>query len=157
MSLEKEVVEKLVALGYHISFAESCTGGLCCATLVGVTDASKVLDVSFTTYANEAKMQFLGVNANTILANGVVSEQVAYEMCVGVSNVAKSEVGVSVTGVAGPGGGTAKKPVGMVCFGFCINGNVTTYTQQFGTIGRNKVRQASVEFVFKTLSNLLDF
>lgn len=156
MILEKQVVDKLIEKGYRISFAESCTGGLCCGTLVNVTDASKVLDVSFTTYANEAKIQFLGVSADTILANGVVSEEVAYEMASGVASVAKSQVGVGITGVAGPGGGTAKKPVGMVCFGFCINGEVKTFTKQFGEIGRNEVRKASVEFVFQTLLDLLD-
>lgn len=156
MILEKQVVDKLIEKGYRISFAESCTGGLCCGTLVNVTDASKVLDVSFTTYANEAKIQFLGVSADTILANGVVSEEVAFEMARGVADVAKSQVGVGITGVAGPGGGTAKKPVGMVCFGFCINGEVKTFTKQFGEIGRNEVRKASVEFVFQTLLDLLD-
>lgn len=156
MILEKQVVDKLIEKGYRISFAESCTGGLCCGTLVNVTDASKVLDVSFTTYANEAKIQFLGVSADTILANGVVSEEVAFEMARGVADVAQSQVGVGITGVAGPGGGTAKKPVGMVCFGFCINGEVKTFTKQFGEIGRNEVRKASVEFVFQTLLDLLD-
>lgn len=156
MDLHEQLVEKLIEKGYHISFAESCTGGLCCATLVGVGDASKVLDVSFTTYANEAKIEFLGVDANTVLKYGVVSEEVAYEMAKGVAGVAKSEIGVGVTGIAGPGGGTAKKPVGMVCFGFSINGEVKTYTKQFGELGRNNVRQASVEFVFKTLLDLLN-
>jgi PncC family amidohydrolase len=156
MALEEQVVDKLIELGYHISFAESCTGGLCCGTLVNVTNASKVLDVSFTTYANEAKMEFLGVKADTILSNGVVSEEVAHEMALGVARVAKSQVGVGVTGVAGPGGGTAKKPVGMVCFGFNINGVVKTYTQQFGEIGRNQVRKSSVEFVFTKLIELLN-
>lgn len=156
MDLHEQLVEKLIEKGYHISFAESCTGGLCCATLVGVGDASKVLDVSFTTYANEAKIEFLGVDANTVLKYGVVSEEVAYEMARGVAGVAKSEIGVGVTGIAGPGGGTAKKPVGMVCFGFSINGEVKTYTKQFGELGRNNVRQASVDFVFKTLLDLLN-
>ncbi|MGN0458733.1 MAG: CinA family protein [Eubacterium sp.] len=155
MALEEQVVEKLLQLNYHISFAESCTGGLCCGTIVNVTNASKVLDVSFTTYANEAKIEFLGVSPDTILSNGVVSEEVAYEMALGVSEVAKSEVGVGITGVAGPGGGTEKKPVGMVCFGFCINGEVKTYTQYFGEIGRNQVRKSSVEFVLQTLLELL--
>lgn len=155
MSLQKDVVEKLVDLGYHISFAESCTGGLCCATLVSVTDVSQVLDMSFTTYANEAKMKLLGVNAETILSHGVVSEEVACEMAKGVCNVANSEVGVGVTGIAGPSGGTPKKPVGMVCFGFCINGEVKTVTKQFGALGRNNVREASVNFVFETLLDLL--
>lgn len=151
----KKVVQKLIDKNYRISFAESCTGGLCCASLVGVADASKVLDVSFTTYANEAKIKFLSVSAETIGEFGVVSEQVAAEMCRGVANAAHSEVGVGVTGVAGPGGGTDKKPVGMVCFGFYINGSVTTVTKQFGALGRNNVRNASVNFVFKTLNELL--
>lgn len=155
MALEEDVVEKLIKKNYHISFAESCTGGLCCGTLVNVTNASKVLDVSFTTYANEAKIKFLGVSADTILANGVVSEEVAKEMAIGVARATGSEVGVGVTGVAGPGGGTAKKPVGMVCFGFNINGDVKTYTKQFGEIGRNQVRKSSVEFVFSKLKELL--
>lgn len=155
MALEEQVVEKLIEKGYHISFAESCTGGLCCGNLVNVTNASKVLDMSFVTYANEAKMSLLGVKADTILSNGVVSEEVAYEMAVGVAKAAKSEVGVGVTGVAGPGGGTEKKPVGMVCFGFSVNGNVTTFTEQFGEIGRNQVRKSSIEFVFEKLLELL--
>lgn len=155
MALEEQVVDKLLKLGYHISFAESCTGGLCCGNLVNVTNASKVLDVSFVTYANEAKMEFLGVNNDTILKYGVVSEQVAYEMAAGVAQAAKSQVGVGITGVAGPGGGTDKKPVGMVCFGFSVNGSVKTYTMQFGEIGRNQVRKSSVEFVFQTLLELL--
>lgn len=155
MALEEQVVDKLLKLGYHISFAESCTGGLCCGNLVNVTNASKVLDVSFVTYANEAKMEFLGVSADTILKYGVVSEQVAYEMAAGVAKTAKSQVGVGITGVAGPGGGTDKKPVGMVCFGFSVNGSVKTYTMQFGEIGRNQVRKSSVEFVFQTLLELL--
>lgn len=155
MALEEDVVEKLIKKNYHISFAESCTGGLCCGTLVNVTNASKVLDVSFTTYANEAKIKFLGVSADTILANGVVSEEVAKEMAIGVARATGSEVGVGVTGVAGPAAEQPKKPVGMVCFGFNINGDVKTYTKQFGEIGRNQVRKSSVEFVFSKLKELL--
>ena len=156
MKLEEQAVELLIDKGYHISFAESCTGGLCCGTLVNVANASKVLDVSFTTYANEAKAEYLGVNNDTIDKHGVVSEEVAREMALGVAKAANSEVGVGVTGVAGPTGGTAKKPVGMVCFGFCINGEVQTFTKQFGEIGRNEVRKSSVDFVFQTLINLLN-
>jgi nicotinamide-nucleotide amidase len=151
MNIQTKVVNKLIELGYHISFAESCTGGMATAAIVDVADASKVLDVSFVTYANEAKMKYLGVGADTIEQFGVVSEQVAWEMAHGVANEAGSQVGIGITGVAGPGGGTEAKPVGMVCFGICINGEVTTYTKQFGDIGRNAVRQASVDFVLKAL------
>lgn len=155
MALEEQLVDKLLEKNLKISFAESCTGGLCCGTLVNVTNASKVLDMSFVTYSNESKMQLIGVKADTILANGVVSEEVAYEMAEGAAATAGSEIGVGITGVAGPGGGTDKKPIGMVCFGFCINGKTTTYTKQFGEIGRNQVRKSSVEFVFQTLIEML--
>ena len=156
MTIEEQVVNKLIDRGFHISFAESCTGGLCCGTLVNVSNASKVLDMSFVTYANEAKVELINVNPETIENYGVVSEQVAEEVCKGVAEKAHSEVGVGITGVAGPTGGTAKKPVGMVCFGFYVLGNVTTRTMQFGNIGRNEVRAKSVDFVFNTLAELLE-
>lgn len=156
MTIEEQVVNKLIDRGFRISFAESCTGGLCCGTLVNVSNASKVLDMSFVTYANEAKVELINVNPETIESYGVVSEQVAGEMCKGVAEKAHSEVGVGITGVAGPTGGTAKKPVGMVCFGFYVLGNVTTRTMQFGNIGRNEVRAKSVGFVFNTLAELLE-
>lgn len=155
MDLTEKVVKQLIQKGYHISFAESCTGGLAVAALVSVADASKVLDVSFVTYANEAKMKYLGVEEDSIEQFGVVSEEVAYQMAQGVAKQSNSEIGVGITGIAGPAGGTDKKPVGMVCFGFCINGNVTTATKQFGDIGRNAVREKSVTFVYETLSRLL--
>lgn len=148
----KTVVDKLIEKNYHISFAESCTGGMACAALISVADASKVLDVSFVTYANEAKMNYLGVDAAAIEKYGVVSEAVAAQMAQGVAKEAGSEVGVGITGVAGPSGGTKDKPVGMVCFGFCIDGKVETYTKQFGNIGRNEVRERSVAFVYEILN-----
>lgn len=156
MTIEEQVVNKLIDRGFRISFAESCTGGLCCGTLVNVSNASKVLDMSFVTYANEAKVELINVSPETIESYGVVSEQVAGEMCKGVAQKAYSEVGVGITGVAGPTGGTAKKPVGMVCFGFYVLGNVITRTMQFGNIGRNEVRAKSVDFVFNTLAELLE-
>ncbi len=156
MTIEEQVVNKLIDRCFRISFAESCTGGLCCGTLVNVSNASKVLDMSFVTYANEAKVELINVSHETIENYGVVSEQVAGEMCIGVAEKAHSEVGVGITGVAGPTGGTAKKPVGMVCFGFYVLGNVTTRTMQFGNIGRNEVRAKSVDFVFNTLAELLE-
>lgn len=155
MTLEEQVVNKLIEKNLHISFAESCTGGMCCGTIVNVANASKVLDVSFVTYANEAKIKFLGVKADTILSHGVVSEEVACEMAQGVAKAAGSEVGVGITGIAGPGGATENKPVGMVCFGFHLCGKTFTYTCKYGDIGRNRVRKSSVEFVMSKLIELL--
>ncbi len=155
MTLEEQVVNKLIERGYRISFAESCTGGLCCGTLVNVPNASGVLDESYVTYANESKIKLVGVNAETIDSYGVVSEQVAREMAVGASKASGAEVGVGITGVAGPSGGTDKKSVGMVCFGFSINNKVISYTVQFGNLGRNTVRSKSVKFTLETLLDLL--
>lgn len=156
MTVEEKVVNRLIELGYHISFAESCTGGMCCSTLVGIGDASKVLDVSFTTYAPQAKCKFLGVSQQTIDMFGVVSTQVAEEMCRGVAKAAGSRVGVGITGVAGPTGGTEKIPVGTVCFGFYIDGRVYSSTEHFGDLGRNNVRARATEFVYVTLDKLLN-
>lgn len=151
MKLEEKVVKRLMEKDYHISFAESCTGGLTAATIVSVADASKVFDVSFVTYANEAKIKYLGVQQDVIEQFGVVSEEVARQMAAGVVREAQSEVGIGITGIAGPSGGTKTKPVGMVCFGICIAGQTKTYTMQFGNIGRNEVRKKSVDFVLQQL------
>lgn len=155
MTLEEQVVNRLIEREYHISFAESCTGGLCCGTLVNVPNASAVLDESYVTYANDSKIKLLGVSVDTIDSYGVVSEQVAREMAMGVSKSSGAEVGVGITGVAGPTGGTDKKPVGMVCFGFSVNNKVSSYTMQFGNLGRNTVRSESVKFTLETLLDLL--
>lgn len=149
------VVRRLKERGWHISFAESCTGGLCAARLVSVPDASWVLDASHVTYANGAKISYLGVSEQSIAACGVVSEEVARQMAEGVAQRNGAEVGVGVSGIAGPGGGREKKPVGTVCFGFYINGDIISYTKHFGNIGRNEVREASADFVYKTLVELL--
>ena len=154
--IEYKVVEKLIEKNYRISFAESCTAGLAAGRLVNVPDASKVLDVSFVTYADEAKMKYLGVKQETIKEVGVVSIEVAGQMAEGAAKAMGADVGVGITGIAGPTGGTASKPVGMVCFGFWINGEVHTFTQQFGEIGRNNVRAKPVEFVYEELLELID-
>ncbi len=153
--LEEQVVRLLQERGYHISFAESCTGGLCSARLVSVASASAVFDAGVVTYANEAKIKYLGVKPEIIGTYGVVSEPVAGQMAEGVAKAQNAEVGVGVSGIAGPTGGTADKPVGMVCFGFYVDGELTTVTKQFGNPGRNAVREAATEFVFEMLSELL--
>ena len=155
VSLEEQLVNKLTENNWHIACAESCTGGLVVSRIVNVANASKVLDVSFVTYANEAKMKYLGVAPNTILQHGVVSEEVVAEMAAGVAKEAGSEVGVAISGIAGPGGGTEKKPVGMVCFGFYVDGHITTKTCLFGNPGRNEVRALSTEYALKTALELV--
>ena len=151
-----KVIELLVKKQYHISFAESCTGGMVSAGIVDVASASKVLDVSIVTYANEAKIKYLGVNPETIELFGVVSEEVAGQMAKGVSLLNNADVGVGISGIAGPTGATLKKPLGMVCFGFYIDGQVWTYTKYFGDLGRSMVRLESTLFVYEKLIELLE-
>ena len=154
MSYEERVVLYLKEKGLHISFAESCTGGLACAKLVSVSGSSAVLNESYVTYANESKIKLLNVKKETIESFDVVSEEVAREMAQGVARTSGAEVGVGITGIAGPDGGTQEKPVGTVCFGFFINGEIFSKTARF--IGnRNEVRESAAEYVFEALCELL--
>jgi PncC family amidohydrolase len=155
MTKEEELVNILINKNYHITFAESATGGMLAARLVNVSNASKVLNESFVTYADEAKIKYLNVKKETIDKYNVVSEEVAKEMAIGAAKAANSNIAVTTTGVAGPTGGTEKTPVGMVCFGFYINGDVVTKTKYFGNLGRNKVRFEATNYAFEEIIELL--
>ena len=151
-----QLVNKLIDLNYKISFAESCTGGMVASSIVEVSDASKVLEMSFVTYASDAKISLLGVEKEVIDKYGVVSEEVAYQMANGVKLKSTADIGVGVTGIAGPSGGTIDKPVGMVCFGVAINDKTYTFTQKFGNIGRTNVRCKATEFIINKILELLE-
>lgn len=150
-SVEDKVVDALIDKGWHISFAESCTAGMAVATLVNAENASKVLSASVVTYANEAKIKYVNVSQDNLDQYGAVSQQVALQMAQGVAKNNNAQVGVGISGIAGPGGGTPQKPVGTVCFGFVIGDKEFATTQHFGDLGRQGVRQASVDYVFNTL------
>lgn len=149
--MNEKLVKLLIEKGYKISAAESCTGGMFASSIVDVADASKVLDMSFVTYASKAKVELINVSEKTINTYGVVSEEVAKEMALGVKQKSVSNIGVGITGLAGPSGGSVDKPVGMVCFGIAINDNVYTYTKQFGNIGRTNVRKEATSFITQKL------
>ena len=156
MTHAEKVVTLLKEKGWHISFAESCTAGLAVAALVDVPSASYVLDASFITYANEAKTKYAHVSPALLEAHGAVSEEVALTMAVGVANETGAEVGVGISGIAGPTGGTAEKPVGTVCFGFSINGKASACTCHFGAeLSRSEIRACAVRFAFRSLCTLL--
>lgn len=151
--LEEQLVNLLISKGWHISCAESCTGGLLAASLVNVSNASGILSASFVTYSEEAKQRYAHVKHTTLLRYGVVSEEVASEMARGAAHEASAEVGVGITGLAGPSGGAKDIPVGTVCFGFYVNGIIKTETIRFEESGRNEIRKKAVRFA---LQNLLD-
>jgi PncC family amidohydrolase len=156
MNAESRLVYKLIEKGYTISCAESCTGGLVASRIVNVPDASRVLNVSFVTYANEAKIRYLDVDPAVIEAVGVVSEEVAGQMARGAALQAGAQVGAGISGVAGPSGGSPEKPVGTVCFGFYMNGRTETVTKHFTDRERNEVRADGAEFVLQHLFELLE-
>lgn len=151
----KYVVQFLLEKQYKISFAESCTGGLLASSLVGIPDASKVFDESIVTYSDASKVKYLGVNPSTIQQYGVVSEEVALEMVKGLMKTTNAQVGVSITGFAGPGGGSIDKPVGTVCFGFCIQEKTFVQTMYFQHMSRNEVRESATIYVWDMLISLL--
>ena len=147
MTKSEELVSLLIDKGHTISFAESCTGGMAAASIVDVADASKVLNASFVTYANEAKIKYANVSGDTLDKYGAVSEQTAGEMAEGTAKANNADVAVGISGIAGPTGGTEEKPVGTVCFGYYVAGKLFTETVHFGNLGRNNVRRKSVEHV----------
>ncbi len=153
--MNKRLVDILIEKKMSISFAESCTGGLLASTIVEVSNASKVFNESIVTYSNEAKIKYLGVKEETLKEFGAVSEEVAKEMAIGIAKAAKANIGVSITGIAGPLGGSVEKPVGLVCFGFCIENECYTKKVYFGDLGRNKVREESVKFAINYLIEIL--
>jgi nicotinamide-nucleotide amidase len=125
--------------------AESCTGGLVAGALTEVAGSSDVVDRGFVTYSNQAKQQMLGVPAETLEAHGAVSRETAEAMARGALGSSRAHATVSITGVAGPGGGSAEKPVGLVHFAAATrNGTLLHVERRFGDIGRAEVRRRSV-------------
>ncbi|MCH9645362.1 MAG: CinA family protein [Proteobacteria bacterium] len=149
-SLTKLLIEKQLT----IAVAESCTGGGLSSLLTSQSGASEYFDRGFVTYSNQAKMDMLDVFEHTLDEFGAVSEQVAEQMASGAMRHANTDVSVSITGIAGPTGGSVEKPVGTVCFGFCILNRYFATTQSF-TGERVQVVEASINFVLTTLINEL--
>ena len=140
------------ARGEKIVTAESCTGGLIAALLTEIPGSSAVLERGYVTYSNAAKAQALGVDAALIASHGAVSAAVARAMAEGALARAQADVALSVTGIAGPGGGSAPKPVGLVHFALARRGETTRHDEmRFGDIGRGAVRRAALEHALAML------
>lgn len=146
--IEKTVADILVARGFTMTCAESCTGGLISARMVNVPGVSEVFKAGFVTYANEAKQKLLGVKEETLIQFGAVSCQTAEEMARGAAKAAEADVAISVTGIAGPDGGTKEKPVGLVYIGCYVKGDVLVKEYHFNG-DRMQVRQSSAEAALK--------
>ncbi|MGJ4855975.1 CinA family protein [Labrys sp. La1] len=143
------------AKGLMVATAESCTGGLVAGALTAIPGSSDVVDRGFVTYSNEAKAQMLGVSPALIERDGAVSESVAFAMAEGAVLHSRAGLAVAVTGVAGPGGGTAAKPVGLVHFAaWSQQGPRLHVERRFGQLSRSEIRQQAVEQALDLLLKL---
>ncbi len=144
-AIAEAVIRRAEAKGLMIATAESCTGGLVSGALTAIAGSSAVLDRGFVTYSNEAKVEMLGVDSDLLASFGAVSESTARAMAEGAVMRSRASIAVSVTGVAGPGGGSPQKPVGLVHFAaHGPNGRTVHLEKRFGDIGRDAIRLASV-------------
>ncbi len=157
--LAADLIEACAKLGIRIATAESCTGGLVAGLLTEISGSSAVVDRGFVTYSNAAKTDLLGVSPDLLAPGGpgAVSEPVARAMAEGALNRSLADLAIAITGVAGPTGGTAEKPVGLVHFALAERDKPTVHHERhFGDIGRSEVRLASVREALQILRRAMD-
>lgn len=159
-NLATEALERARGLGLMIATAESCTGGLVAGALTAIAGSSDVFERGFVTYSNEAKEEMLGIDPVLIAGHGAVSAEVAIAMAACALRQSRAQLAVAVTGIAGPGGGSADKPVGLVHFaaakalsreGDAVDFAAIHHEERFGDIGRAEVRAKSVETALRLL------
>ena len=155
IALAEKVVAENLAIGRKITTAESCTGGMVAAVITEIPGASQILEAGFITYANEAKVELLGVAPDILATLGAVSEATAWAMAAGALKRSGADVAVAVSGIAGPGGGSEKKPVGTVVFARAFReesgGTVVADTHHFGDLGRAEIRRQATLVALRLL------
>lgn len=155
MSLEERIVEKLEKRGLYLTTAESCTAGLLAGRIMNVSGASSVYKEGYITYANESKEKLLHVRHETLEQYGAVSTQTAEEMAEGAAKAAEADAALSVTGIAGPLGGTKEKPVGLVYVGICVMGE--TEVKELHLNGtREEIREGTCKITFENIANRIE-
>jgi nicotinamide-nucleotide amidase len=151
------VLDLCRARGLKIVTAESCTGGLVAAALTEIAGSSDVVDCGFVTYSNEAKQSLVGMPLAVLKQHGAVSKETAAAMAAGALKNSRADLSVAITGIAGPGGGSTKKPVGLVYFAAASrSGRLITRSRRFGKIGRRRVRLRSVAQALQLLRLLAE-
>ncbi len=150
----QNIAERLIATGKSVSCAESCTGGLLAAEFTRLPGSSAWFHMSWVTYSNEAKQRLLGVLPHTLETHGAVSEETVREMAEGALRLANADYALSISGIAGPDGGSAEKPVGTVCLGLATR--QTSFARRMHFTGdRNAVRAQAVAFALQWLAQEL--
>ncbi|EJZ21440.1 CinA family protein [Rhizobium sp. Pop5] len=155
LSAAEAIIRDFTAAGLMVSTAESCTGGLISGALTEISGSSAVVDRGFVTYTNTAKVELLGVQEQTLLTFGAVSEETARQMVHGALFRSRADIAVAVTGIAGPGGGSAEKPVGLVHLAAkARTGTLVHRKMLYGDIGRAEVRLATVRTALQMIVSL---
>ena len=152
--LSQKVVNLLNKKSLKISFAESCTGGMLSSSITSISGSSKVFSIGLVTYSDKSKSKILNISKKIIKKNGAVSEQVCRAMVKNVSKISKTNMSISVTGIAGPSGGTRKKPVGLVYIGIKKGNKILVKKNHFKSNKRNIIQKATVD---KALNLVLSF
>ncbi|MBY5355424.1 CinA family protein [Rhizobium leguminosarum] len=156
LSAAETIIRDFTAAGLMVSTAESCTGGLIAGALTEISGSSAVVDRGFVTYTNSAKIEMLGVQAETLSRFGAVSEETARQMVHGALFRSRAEIAVAVTGIAGPGGGSAEKPVGLVHLAAKSRAGALIHRKMhYGDIGRSEVRLATIRTALEMVRSLL--
>ena len=150
-SLHKNLIKKKLT----ISVAESCTGGLLAHNLTKLANSSKYFQMGLTTYSNQAKINILKVNKNIIKKFGAVSKECCKSMVQNLSKISKSKINISITGIAGPGGASKNKPIGLVYIGVKMGKTILIKENRFKSINRNSIQKLTVREVIKIISNLI--
>ena len=151
----KNIVKKLIKKKLKISFAESCTGGLLASSITSINGASKVFSIGLITYSNQAKINLLKVNKGIIKKYGAVSAECCETMVRNLAKISKAQINVSVTGVAGPNGGTKNKPVGLVYIGVKKSNKILITKNIFKQKTRNSIQKASVKRALEIVNSLI--
>ena len=153
LALAEQVLAQFRARDWHLVTAESCTGGLLAAALSAIAGSSDVVERGFVAYSNEAKIELLGVSADTIAAHGAVSAQTAAAMARGAVAHAPVDLAVSIAGVAGPGGGTLQKPVGLVYLGVATKDGTARVERRIFPGDRTEIRRAALMLALELLQD----
>ena len=151
----KSLVEKLTKKKLKISFAESCTGGMLASSITSISGASKIFDLGLITYSNKAKIKILKVNANIIKNHGAVSIECCKAMVINLSKISKANINVSITGIAGPKGGTKNKPVGLVYIGIKKGKKIKIIKNIFKLKSRKSIQKATVNKSYKVINSMI--
>ena len=151
----KNLVKKLIKKNLKISCAESCTGGMLASSITSTSGASKVFNLGLVTYSNEAKIKILRVNKSIIKKYGAVSAECCKSMVINLAKISKAQINVSITGIAGPNGGTKNKPVGLVYIAIKKSNKLMIFKNLFKSKSRNFIQKATVKKTLKIINSLI--